>query len=108
MDGHFPKLADIEIKTDKKLFNQFFLEKKPSNLLVDLLKFLEIFRLYTKIKVCLGYTLEYLITVHNGKISYIWLVKKDNFMLINQFKAFTINFAQNQPLKIGLEEIEKL
>ena len=29
-------------------------------------------------------------------------------MLNNQFKAFSINFAENQPMKIGLEEIEKL
>ena len=29
-------------------------------------------------------------------------------MLNNQFKAFRINFAKNQPKKIGLEEIEKL
>ena len=28
-------------------------------------------------------------------------------MLNNQFKAFSINFT-NQPVKIGLEEIEKL
>ena len=29
-------------------------------------------------------------------------------VLKNQFKAFSINFAQNQPVKIGLEEIKKL
>ena len=34
--------------------------------------------------------------------------KKDNLMLNNQFKAFSINFVKNQPMKIGLEEIEKL
>ena len=29
-------------------------------------------------------------------------------MLNNQFKAFSINFTKNQPVKIGLEAIEKL
>ena len=29
-------------------------------------------------------------------------------MLNNQVKAYSINFAQNQPVKIGLGEIEKL
>ena len=29
-------------------------------------------------------------------------------MLNNQFKAFSNNFTKNQPVKIGLEEIEKL
>ena len=33
-------------------------------------------------------TLEYLITVHNGKLDFIWLAKKDNLMLNNQFKDF--------------------
>ena len=34
-----------------------------------------------------GYTLcsnlEYLITVHNGKLDFKWLAKKDNLMLLN-------------------------
>ena len=42
-------------------------------------------------------TLEYLITVqhllnvHNVKLDFMWLAKKDNLMLLNQFKAFSIN-----------------
>ena len=36
-----------------------------------------------------------------GKISNFQDMKK-------QFKAFSINFAKNQPVKIGLEKIEKL
>ena len=35
-------------------------------------------------------TLEYLITVHNGKLDFIWLAKKDNLMLL-KFKTFSIN-----------------
>ena len=34
---------------------------------------------------------KYLITVHNGKLDFIWLAKKDNLMLLNQFKTFSIN-----------------
>ena len=41
--------------------------------------------------------------------------KKANLMLFywcskmkTQFKSFSIHFVKNQPLKIGLEEIEKL
>ena len=29
------------------------------------------------------HTLEYLISVHNGKLDFIWLAKKDNLMLFN-------------------------
>ena len=48
-----------------------------------------------------------------GKLSFIWLAKKDNLMLLNwcwitNFKAFSINFAKNHPVKIRLKEIEKL
>ena len=36
--------------------------------------------------------LKYLITVHIGKLHFIWLAKKDNLMLSNdQFKAISIN-----------------
>ena len=35
-------------------------------------------------------TLEYLITVHNGKLDFKWLAKKDNLMLL-KFKTFSIN-----------------
>ena len=54
-------------------------------------------------KLSLISTLEYLITVqhplnvHNGKLDFIWLAKKDNLMLLNQwylneqFKPFSIN-----------------
>ena len=36
-------------------------------------------------------TLEYLITVHNGKLDFIWVTKKDDLMLLNRFNAFGIN-----------------
>ena len=42
-------------------------------------------------------TLEYLITVQHllnvqkGKLDFIWLAKKDNLMLLDQFKTFSIN-----------------
>ena len=37
-------------------------------------------------------TLQHLLNVHNGKLDFIWLAKKDNLMpLDQQFKAFSIN-----------------
>ena len=44
-------------------------------------------------------TLKHLITVHIGKLLFIWLDIKDTLMLNNQFKDLKF-------LKIGLEEIE--
>ena len=59
--------------------------------------------------------------VSNNRTNYYYIYKNPFHMVIrygqfdavklmlnNQFKAFNINFAQNQPIQIGLEEIEKL
>ena len=48
-----------------------------------------------------------------GKTPFRMAGKKGQFdivelMMNNQFKALIINFAKNQPVKIRLEEIEKL
>ena len=36
-------------------------------------------------------TVQHLLNVHNGTPDFIWLPKKDNLMLLNHFKTFSIN-----------------
>ena len=53
--------------------------------------------------VCLHRYLQNPLTYDHETLHDMFLRKK-----FKKFKAFIINFVKNQPLKIGLEEIEKL
>ena len=76
-------LRVIDFRSSKELQTFFFLDYSQ--------------RTANSLFMCETYTLEYLITlqhllnVHNGKLDFIWLAKKDNLMLLNQFKTFSIN-----------------
>ena len=43
-------------------------------------------------------TLEYQITVHNGKICFIWLAKKDNLLLSKYLRFFGPNWLVPDPV----------
>ena len=45
---------------------------------------------FVHIQECL-ITVRHLIKIDNGKLPLIWLAKKDNLMLFDQFKTFSIN-----------------
>ena len=54
----------------------------------------------------LSSTLEYLIIVHNGKLDFMWVSTKDNFMLLNnQFNTFSINLNAQDVIGMTLENL---
>ena len=47
----------------------------------------------------------YLITVHKGKIQFLYLTEKENFMLTNQIKCINLNTQHVNGMTLLIESI---